>query len=217
MQDIILIGSGGCMREIAWQIQELNSEKPVWNIIGYVDCEKPQNGIGVTVGSLVIPYLGDDDYLLEKQENVNVALCVGEPKLRKKIVEKLKVNPKIQFPILTLGNIRICEDVQMGEGCIISMDARISTNVQMGTFVFMNTGSVICHDGRIGDFVTLSPDVKLAGAVCIGSGCDIGMGAKVIQGIRIGNNITVGAGSVVIRNIEDDCTVVGVPARKIRG
>ena len=26
MKDVILIGSGGCMRELAWQIQELNKE-----------------------------------------------------------------------------------------------------------------------------------------------------------------------------------------------
>lgn len=56
-----------------------------------------------------------------------------------KIVEKLKNNKNIIFPNIILGDTRICEDVQMGKGCIISMDARISTNVTLGSFIFMNT------------------------------------------------------------------------------
>ena len=217
MQNIILAGSGGCMREIAWQIQELNKNHEFWNILGYVDCEKPLDSIGVTVGNQLIPYLGDDNFLLARQDVTYVGICVGSPFLRKKIVSKLQVNPNIQFPNLILNDTKICADVQMGKGCIISMDARISTNVQLGDFVFMNTGSMVCHDGKIGDFVTLSPDVKLAGEVTIETGCDIGMGTKVIQGITIGANAVVGAGSVVIRDILPDCTVVGVPTRKIRG
>lgn len=66
----------------------------------------------------------------------NVAVCVGEPKLRKKIVEKLKNNKNIIFPNIILGDTRICEDVQMGKGCIISMAARISTNVTAWEFCF---------------------------------------------------------------------------------
>lgn len=217
MEDIILIGSGGCMREIAWQIQEQNKEGTVWNIIGYVDCERPENGIGVVVGTQIIPYLGDDDYLLNKKENIKAAVCVGEPKLREKIAKKLLKNSAIQFPNLVLSHTKICEDLKLGNGCIISMDARVSTNVVLGDFVFINTGSKICHDGYVEDFVTLSPDVTLAGNVKVGAFSDIGLGTKVIQEIQIGKNTVVGAGSIVVHDIEGNCTVAGVPARKIRG
>lgn len=217
MKDIILIGSGGCMRELAWQIQELNKKKETWYILGYVDKEKPKSGVEVKVGGRQIVYLGDDDFLIHRTVDTNVAVCVGQSGLRAKIVNKLKVNPKIHFPNLILGNTQICQDVKMGEGCIVSMDSRISTNAQMGNFVFLNIGSLVCHDGVLEDFVTLSPDVKLAGDVHIGSGSNIGLGTKVIQGIRIGENVVTGAGSVVVRNIENDCIVVGVPATKIRG
>lgn len=217
VKHITLVGSGGCMRELVWQIQELNKEALTWQIDGYVDAKEPEADECCTVGKDVIPYLGGDDYLLAKQEPVNVAICVGSPALRKKIVTTLKKNGNIQFPNLILGNTKICDDVEVGEGCIISMDCRISTNVRLGDFVFLNTGSKICHDGRIGDFVTLSPDVKLAGNVNVGKESDIGLGAKVIQGITIGDCAVVGAGSVVVRDIEAGCTAVGVPARKIKG
>lgn len=228
-RDLVLIGSGGCMREILWQIEELNQsvrsdkeqdeekEQSEWNILGYVDIAPcmQQGSSDIVSGNMHCPYLGDDDYLLARQQETNVAVCVGEPGLRKKIAEKLMQNPKIKFPNLILSDVRICPDVRMGQGCIISMDSRISTNVRLGEFVFLNIGSVVCHDGVIGDFTTLSPDVKAAGQVTIGSHCDIGLGTRIIQGITVGSHVITGAGSVIIRDVDGDCTVVGVPARRI--
>lgn len=216
MKDIILIGSGGCMRELAWQMLEQNKANRIWNIQGYVDVTVPENGEGEYVGTYMIPYLGDDNYLLQQKKDVNAVLCVGSPKLRQKIVQKLLQNPYIHFPTVILGDTRICDDVKMGQGCVISMDARISTNVVLGNFVFLNIGAMVCHDGQIGDFVTLSPDVKLAGNVRIGAGSDIGIGTRVIQGVRIAEQVIAGAGSVIISDIMEACTVVGVPARRCK-
>lgn len=217
MKDIILVGSGGCMREILWQIQILNKERPSWNVIGYVDIVPVGEDGVVKVGSEEVQYLGTDDVLINSSEEVNVAICVGSPRVRKRIAEKLLRNEKIIFPNLILSNVQFCEDVEMGQGCIISMDSRISTNVSLGNFVFMNTGSMICHDGSIGDFVTMSPDVKLAGAVHVGNNTELGIASKVIQGITIGEDVVIGAGAVVVRNIEKPCTAVGIPAKPMKG
>lgn len=204
---IILAGSGGCMRELAWQM-------PDWQISGYVDVTPPEHPI--KVGDRIIPYLGKDDILLQQTKDINVAIAVGDPALRQKIAQKLQTNPHIHFPNLILHGAEVCSDVKLGQGCIISMDARVSTNVRMGDFVFLNIGAMVCHDGRLGDYVTLAPDVKLAGAVHIGSHCDIGLGTKVIQGITIADHVRTGAGAVVVRDVEETGTVVGVPARKIK-
>ena len=204
---IILAGSGGCMRELAWQM-------PDWQISGYVDVTPPEHPI--KVGVRIIPYLGKDDILLQQTKDINVAIAVGDPALRQKIAQKLQTNPHIHFPNLILHGAEACSDVKLGQGCIISMDARVSTNVRMGDFVFLNIGAMVCHDGRLGDYVTLAPDVKLAGAVHIGSHCDIGLGTKVIQGITIADHVRTGAGAVVVRDVEEAGTVVGVPARKIK-
>ena len=214
MQKLILAGAGGCMRELVWQIQELNKVFPTWDVVGYVDFEDPDTD--VYVGGQRIPYLGNDDYLMEMNEVVNVAICVGSPALRKKIAMKYQKNNNIRFPNLILSNAYVCEDVVIGQGCIISMDARVSTNVELGDFVFLNTGAKICHDGTIGDYVTLAPNATLAGSVTIGSGSDIGLGANVIQGINITNDVIIGAGAVVVRDILVPCTAVGVPAKAIK-
>lgn len=216
MIDIILIGAGGCMRELAWQIFESNKIKYEWNIVGYVDKCDDSAISSVKVAGIEIPYLGDDGYLLNSPIDVNVIMSVGNPHFRKKLVEKYRVNSHIKFPNLILQNTKVCADVEMGQGCIISMDSKISTNVKLGDFVFINMDSTICHDGELGDYVSVNPAVKLAGAVNVGNETEIGLGANVIQGITIGHDVVIGAGSVIIRDTEDSCTLVGVPGRKVR-
>lgn len=206
------------MRELAWQMMECNIVQEKWKILGYIDINRPIDGYGVSVGGRCIPYLGDDSYFEKLREPVNVVASIGSSKERKRIVKKLKKNPLLHFPNVVLGNVHISEDSNLcryTEGCIISMDCRVSTNVSVSDFVFMNIGSIICHDGIIGEFVTLGPDVKLAGAVKVGKNTDIGIAAKVIQGIHIGEDVIIGAGSVVIENVESGCKVVGVPGKKI--
>lgn len=216
--EVVLIGSGGCMRELAWQMMEYDIVQEKWDIVGYIDINRPIDGHGVSVGGRCIPYLGDDSYFEKLREPVNVVASIGSSKERKRIVKKLKKNPLVKFPNVVLSNVHISEDsnfFKYAEGGIISMDCRISTNVRMGDFVFMNIGSMICHDGIIGEFVTLGPDVKLAGNVKVGKNTDIGIAAKVIQGVHIGEDVIIGAGSVVIKNVESGCRVAGVPGKEI--
>lgn len=213
MEDIVLVGSGGCMRELLWQIQELNRKTPTWNVLGYVD--KKTDAEDVTVGNEKYPWLGNDDYLLAQKEDINVMMCVGEPGLRRNIAERLLLNYHLKFPPVCLANAQVCADLVMGKGCVVSMDSRISTNVRLGDFVFLNTGAKICHDGCVGSYTTLGPDVTMAGNVTVGEDCNIGLGAKIIQQISLGSNVTVGAGAVVVRNLLEGITAAGVPAKQI--
>lgn len=50
----------------------------------------------------------------------------------------------------------------------------------------------------------------------VGNNCYFGTGCTILGPVKIGNNVTVGAGAVVTKDIPDNCTVVGVPAKIIR-
>ena len=50
----------------------------------------------------------------------------------------------------------------------------------------------------------------------IGDNVSIYTGAIVIGGITIGNNVNIGAGAVVVKDVPDNCTVVGNPAKIIK-
>lgn len=212
--DIILVGSGGCMRELAWQIIEDNKISNKWNILGYVDEVVPKNNY-VSVENYMIPYLGKDEYLINLENEANVVLSIGNSKLRRKLFEKYSKNPNLKYPNLILNDTKICKDLRLGKGCVVTKGSIISTNVKIGDFVFINTESLVCHDCNLGNFVTLSPRCQLAGKVSIGNNSEIGMNATIIQCINLGNNIVVGAGATVVSDFESNCTVVGVPARKV--
>lgn len=40
---------------------------------------------------------------------------------------------------------------------------------------------------------------------------------KVLGSITIGNNVKIGAGSVVVKDVPSDTTVVGIPAKIVKG
>lgn len=50
----------------------------------------------------------------------------------------------------------------------------------------------------------------------LGNNIFIGAGAKIISGVRIGNNVKIGANAVVVKDVPDNATVVGVPARVVK-
>jgi len=50
----------------------------------------------------------------------------------------------------------------------------------------------------------------------IESGVMIGAGAKVLGPITVGRNSKVAAGAVVVKDVEPNCTVVGVPGEVVR-
>ena len=52
-------------------------------------------------------------------------------------------------------------------------------------------------------------------APVIGDNCVIGAGACILGKIHIGDNVKIGANAVVTKDIPDNCTAVGVPAKVI--
>ena len=50
----------------------------------------------------------------------------------------------------------------------------------------------------------------------LGNTVMVGTGARVLGPINIGNNVKIGASAVVLKDIEDNVTVVGIPARVVK-
>ena len=53
-------------------------------------------------------------------------------------------------------------------------------------------------------------------APVIGDNVRVATGAIVLGKITVGDNVNIGAGTVVVKNIPDNCTVVGNPARIVK-
>lgn len=54
------------------------------------------------------------------------------------------------------------------------------------------------------------------GGATLGDDVQVGAGAKIIGPVRIGHRVRIGANAVVVKDVPDDATVVGIPARVVR-
>ena len=120
---------------------------------------------------------------------------------------------RLRIPILRellLGLYFVLKFVnQMATGVNIPVSAEIGPGLVVHTW-----SGVYLPNCRIGRNAYFQHGV-VVNYRCKGIGDDVyfGPGAKVIREVRIGDRVRIGANAVVTRDLPDDCTAVGVPAR----
>lgn len=100
-------------------------------------------------------------------------------------------------------------------GCVIGAGAEFGP----GFVILHPVGIVVNSKVRGGRNIALEGGVVIGDekgrSPVLGDDVFIGSGAKVIGHLIIGNRVKVGANAVVVNSIDDDTTVVGIPARPI--
>lgn len=152
---------------------------------------------------------------LKKKHNFKIIVCIGDNKIRKKIIDQLNISLD-DFETFIHPSAQISENTKIGNGTVIMPNVVINANSIIGNHVILNTSCVIEHDNEIHDYVHISPSATLTGNVKIAEGTHIGANAVLIPGVAVGRWTIIGAGSTVIHSISDKCTAVGSPARIIK-
>jgi sugar O-acyltransferase (sialic acid O-acetyltransferase NeuD family) len=211
VRDLVIYGAGGFGRETALLVHQINGESKQWNLIGFLDDSKPA---GTIVDEAEV--LGDLAFLSRQSSGLQVVVAIADPFIRKHKISAFNKSG-LDFPVLIHPSALTgsTKHNHVGAGSIITAGCIFTTGITVGNFCIVNLGATLGHDVRLGDYSSIMPGCNISGNVSIGECSMIGTGSQILQNLTIGKRSRVGAGAVVTEHVEDDVTVVGVPARKI--
>ena len=121
----------------------------------------------------------------------------------------------------------ISQTVRFFTGIEIHPGAKIGKNL----FIDHGMGVVIGETSEIGNNVTIYHAVTLGGSSpsidserqrhekrhpTIGDDVVIGSGAQIIGPVKVGNNSRIAANAVVVKDVPDNATMVGIPAKAVK-
>jgi len=196
-KNIALIGAGGLGREIKNLLERKHQ------FAGYYDDREFSDN-----------YLGSIDRI-SPTEYLQYLIAIGDPIIKKGLAERL-AEKELHYANLLSKNTVVDESCFTGTGVIVCDGAVATVDYQIGAHVLINLNVTIGHDVTIGDYCSIMPGANISGNVTIGEATLIGSGATILQGITIGSKVIVGAGAVVTKDVADNTTVVGIPAKQIK-
>lgn len=209
---IVVFGNGGIAMETRNLINCINKHNQlnVFDFKGYISAKDTKEEDVVTCDSNFEEYAKKFDVL-------GVAVPHGNPKIIKKIVEKIKKIDNLVFPNLIHPSAGFEGDISLGVGNIITAGVEFTTKISLGNFNLLNLKCTVGHETVIKDYCVVNPLTAISGGVVINDCTFIGTGAKILQYRTLGGNSIIGAGAVVIKDVDADTTVIGVPAKCKKG
>ncbi len=213
MNRYAIFGASGCGRGVmplACQQLQHKLNKGEVDLV-FVDDSPPASQVN---GHRVLTKL---QWMAEPARSRHVCIAIANSQIRQRLALQCAVEG-MEFFEVRAGNVVQMDEVQIGEGAILSPFVTLTSNIRIGRHFHANLYSYVEHDCVIGDFVTFAPGVKCNGNVVIEDQAYIGAGAVIKQGqlgapLVIGRGAVVGMGAVVTKSVPAGATVVGNPAR----
>lgn len=204
---LIILGAGGHARVCVDAARRSGRE-----IRGFID---PAFPVGSEIAG--VPVLGECAEVLHENrlENGTLFVAIGDNRRRFSIQRDLR-RQGLRLATLVDPAATVSPGATLGEGVVVMPAAVINAEAVVGSGAIVNTGAIVEHGVHVGEAAHIAPGACVTGECVVGSRALIGAGATLIPGISVGTDAIVGAGAVVTRDVLDDWTVGGIPARSLR-
>lgn len=204
MIKLIFIGAGGHAKSVADSLDETKIE-----LCGFID----ENKTGTHYGK---PILGSRITDIPEYEKYHYFVAIGNVHVRKKWFDEI-----MEMGLKTINIIdptaMISSTAKIGIGNFIGKLAIVNADAVIGNNNIINTKALIEHECIVGNHVHLSTNSTINGNVIVYDEVFLGSSAVCNELVKIGQGAIIGSGSVVIKDVKQDTTVVGAPARAVRG
>jgi len=207
--EFYIFGASGLAREIATYVLDLN-----YTINAFVD--KSVGEKTVKVRGVHYNVISEDEFdkQVEDCNNFfNICIAIGFPKLRGTIWKKYE--NKCNIPNIIHPSVIMQDNIELGNGNIFAPNCVLTTDIKIGNANFFNLATTVGHDVNIGSFNVFNPRVAVSGNVLIKEFNLFGANSSIIQKVSIGSENVIGMGSVVLRKVQNNLSLLGVPAKKI--
>lgn len=211
IKQLVVICAGGLSQEVLWAASNINERCRKYTFLGFVD-DAPERQHGQFCG---LPLLGTVENAASAIGTQVWFVCaVGDNATRAKLVERAE---KVGWRPETIidPSVMVAPTAVVGAGSYVAAMCVVSPACQIGRHVIVNHGSSIGHDSKVEDFAQICPGGRVSGYCSLGEGAFVGSNGVVAPAVRIGSWSRVGAGSFAMRNVPENATVVGVPARVV--
>ena len=202
---LVIIGASGhgkVVADIALKLQKYEK------IVFLDDNENAKECMG-------FPVIGKSSDAEQYIDNGDFIVAIGNAKIRKRVTGQLmKLGANITtliHPAAVVGS-----EVVIGEGTVVMAGAVVNPDSTIGKGCIINTCASIDHDCKLEDYVHISVGAHVCGTVEVGERTWIGAGVTVKNNVKICGDCMIGAGATVVKDIEENGTYVGVPARRIK-
>lgn len=146
-----------------------------------------------------------------------LAMGINDNYIREKVMERYSVKyPDLKFEPIIHETAYVSPFSSIGIGSIVMAHATVGPQTWVGKGCIINTKASVDHDSQMRAFSSLGPGVVTGGNVKIGHRSAVCIGATIKHGISIGSDCIIGAMSYLNKDLGDQQTAYGIPAKVVK-